>query len=449
MADDVLERGAVEERGRQHVQHVEPAAGLTDVLDDEVCRVVVLEPFLVLEGVVHLCVGHGAGVEPDVEHVFHAAHGGLTGRVVRVRAGQLVNVRAVQVRFAVLVQGQATEVCLELLEGAVHVHARVVRVVRNPHGNRGAPEAVTGDGPVACVLNPLTELAVLHVFRDPVDLLVQLVHAVLEVGDLHVPGGDCTVDERGAATPAVRVGVHVGLLADQHIVCLEGVDDGAVRIERLHARDFCQGGGAGCGGLGEEVQELCAFVEGEDHGDAVALTDLLVVFTVGGCLVDDTGTVGGGDVVSDQDLPGGFGTPLFGVCEVVPQRGVAHVLELGAGVACGDGCGCVLFGLVTFVAEVLGVRAEQVGSKQEGAARELTGAGYDGVFDLGSDCERLVGGQGPGGGGPGDCLDALELCGDLLIGTEGGVCGEAECDGDGLVLAVLVHVVVHAQLVVG
>ena len=449
MADDVLERGAVEERGGQHVQHVEPAAGLADVLDDEVCRVVVFEPFLVLEGVVHLRVGHGAGVEPDVEHVFHAAHGGLAGRVVRVRAGQLVDVRAVQVGFAVLVQGQAAEVCLELFEGAVHVDARVVRVVRNPHGNRGAPEAVTRDGPVACILNPLAELAVLHVFRDPVDLLVQLVHAVLEVGDLHVPGGDCTVDERGAAAPAVRVGVHVGLLANQHVVCLEGVDDGAVRIERLHARDLCQGGRAGCGGLGEEVQELCAFVEGEDHGDAVALTDLLVVFTVGGCLVDDTGTVGGGDVVSDQHLPGGFGAPLFGVCEVVPQRGVAHVLELGAGVACGDGCGGILGGVVAFVAEVLGVGAEQVGGEQEGAAREFTGAGHDGVFNLGSDGERLVGGQGPGGGGPGDCLDALELCGDLLVGTEGGVCGEAECDGDGLVLAVLVHVVVHAQLVVG
>ena len=125
------------------------------------------------------------------------------------------------------------------------------------------------------------------------------------------------------------------------------------------------------------------------------------------------------------------------------------MLELGAGVACGDGCSGILGGVVTFVAEVLGVGAEQLGGDQEGAARELTCAGYDGVFDLGSDCERLVGGQGPGGGGPGDCLDAVELCGDLLVGTEGGVCGEAESDGDGLVLAVLVHVVVHAQLVVG
>ena len=135
---------------------------------------------------------------------------------------------------------------------------------------------------------------------------------------------------------------------------------------------------------------------GEDHGDSVAFTDLLVVFTVGGCLVDDTGTVGGGDVVCDQNLPGGFGAPLFSVREVVPERGVAHVLELGAGVACGDGCGGVLDRVVAFVAEVLGVGAEQVGGEQEGATREFTGAGHDGVFNLGSDGERLVGGQGPG-----------------------------------------------------
>ena len=165
--------------------------------------------------------------------------------------------------------------------------------------------------------------------------------------------------------------------------------------------------------------------------------------------MDDTGTVGGGDVVCDQNLPGGFGAPLFGVCEVVPERGVTHVLELGAGVACGDGCGGILGGVVAFVAEVLGVGAEQVGGEQEGATLELACAGYDGVFDLGSDGERLVGGQGPGGGGPCECFDAVEFCGNLLVGTEGGVCGEAECDGDGLVLAVLVHVVVHAQLVVG
>ena len=44
MADAVLEGGPVEQRHRQHVHRVEPAAGLGDVLDDEVARIVPLEP---------------------------------------------------------------------------------------------------------------------------------------------------------------------------------------------------------------------------------------------------------------------------------------------------------------------------------------------------------------------------------------------------------------------
>ena len=46
VADAGPERRPVEQRRGQHVQRVEPAAGLADVLDDEVARVVVLEPLL-------------------------------------------------------------------------------------------------------------------------------------------------------------------------------------------------------------------------------------------------------------------------------------------------------------------------------------------------------------------------------------------------------------------
>ena len=91
------ERRPVEQRGGQHVQRVEPAAGLPVVLDDEVARVVVLEPLAVLERVVHLGVRHRAGLEPAVQHLRHPAHGRAPGRVVRVRPGQLVDVRPVQV----------------------------------------------------------------------------------------------------------------------------------------------------------------------------------------------------------------------------------------------------------------------------------------------------------------------------------------------------------------
>ena len=86
VGDAGAERGAIEERGRQDVQRVEPAARLADVLDDEVARVVVLEPLLVFERVVHLREGHRTGLEPAVEHVGDTAHRRLARRVVRVRA---------------------------------------------------------------------------------------------------------------------------------------------------------------------------------------------------------------------------------------------------------------------------------------------------------------------------------------------------------------------------
>ena len=74
MADHVLERWAVEQSRREHVQRIKPATGLADVLDDEVGRAVAVEPVMIFERVVHLGERHRAGVEPDIEHVFDAAH---------------------------------------------------------------------------------------------------------------------------------------------------------------------------------------------------------------------------------------------------------------------------------------------------------------------------------------------------------------------------------------
>ena len=54
------ERRPVEDRRGEDVHGVEPAAGLADVLDDEVAREVVLEPVGVLERVVHLGERHRA-----------------------------------------------------------------------------------------------------------------------------------------------------------------------------------------------------------------------------------------------------------------------------------------------------------------------------------------------------------------------------------------------------
>ena len=152
----------------------------------------------------------------------------------------------------------------------------------------------------------------LDVARDPVDLLVQLDHAVLELGDFHVPGGDCPVDQWGAAAPAVWVGVLVGGLLNQLGFVLEHIGDGLVRVKDLHTCDVVE-----CS-ASEHRQELGTFIYREDHRDAMLFTDLLVIFTVGRGLVHDTGTVGGGDVVGRDNLPGVLGAVFLGVGVGVP-----------------------------------------------------------------------------------------------------------------------------------
>ena len=230
----LLERRPVEQRGREHVHQVEPAAGLPDVLDDEVARVVVLEPVAVLERVVHLGVRHRAGVEPDVEDVGDPAHGRAAGRVVRVRPSQLVDVRPVQVGDL------HPEVRLQLGDRAVDVGPRVGRVVGLPDRDRAAQVAVPADRPVPRVRQPLAELAVLDVLGHPGDLLVQLDHPVPERGHLDEPAGHRLVDQRIPAAPAVRVGVLVRLLPEQHRAFGDRVAGAAAgpRLEVVDDRRF-------------------------------------------------------------------------------------------------------------------------------------------------------------------------------------------------------------------
>ena len=169
-----------------------------------------VEPVGVLERVVHLGVRHRPRVEPDVEHVGDAPHRRLPGRVVGIGPGQLVDVGPVQV------VRPHPEVALEFVEAAVDVDPRVGRVVGLPHRNRAAPVAVSRDRPVAGALQPLAELAVLDVLGIPGDLLVEFDHPVAEFGDLDEPRRHRPVDQRVPAPPAVRVGVLVGLVAQQH-----------------------------------------------------------------------------------------------------------------------------------------------------------------------------------------------------------------------------------------
>jgi hypothetical protein len=59
--------------------------------------IVVLEPVLVLERIVHLGEGHRTGLEPAVEHLGDAAHHRTSGRIVGVGTHEIVDLGPVQV----------------------------------------------------------------------------------------------------------------------------------------------------------------------------------------------------------------------------------------------------------------------------------------------------------------------------------------------------------------
>ncbi len=323
------ERRSVEQRRRQYVQRVEPAARLPDVLDDEVAREVVLEPLGVLEGVVHLGEAHRPGVEPHVEDVLDPAHRAAARGVVGVGPGQLVHEGTVQVGLALVVARDAPEVALDLLEGPVDVDARVLRVVGAPHGNGAAPEAVTRDRPVAGVLQPLAELTVLDVLGGPRDLLVELEHAVLELRDLDEPARHALVDQGLPAAPAVRVGVVVGLAAHEDGALgdraglalaarrgLEVVDDVRVGVEDEHP-----------GVVDDGVGELAVGADGHDGLDALAVGDDLVVLAERAGGVHEPRAVGGRDELRLDDAEGVVVPEVVGERRLVAVPGELGPLE--------------------------------------------------------------------------------------------------------------------------
>ena len=130
VTDHVAKSGSVEQRGRQHVQHVKPAARLSDVLHDEIRGIVLFEDLRVLEWVVNLRERHRPGVEPHVEHVFDPTHRRPAGWVVRIWSRQFVDERSVQIRRT------HPEVGFELGERSVDVDTRILRVVALPDRDR-------------------------------------------------------------------------------------------------------------------------------------------------------------------------------------------------------------------------------------------------------------------------------------------------------------------------
>ena len=357
-----------------------------------------------------------------------------------------------QVGLAVGVARERAEVALDLLEGAVDVDARVGLVVGLPHRHRAAPEAVAGDRPVAGVLQPAAELAVLDVPGHPVDLLVELEHPLLDRGDLDEPRRDALVDQGLAAAPAVRVGVVVGLAAQQDRAGGDRAGLGLVARSARTSTSVESGGGLEvvddlqvgvedpqAGVVGDGVGEPAVLADRHDRLDALAVGDLLVDLTERAGGVHEADTVGGGDGVVGGDHAERTTELLAGVVGVVGERRVVGATDqLGAGVAPQDG-------RLVGVGEELALVRRQPGLGDD-VLRLLLGprhgAFHDDVVDLGADHHGQVAGQGPRGGRPDEQVGAVEHL--VLAGRV-----HPQADGDGRVLDLLVDVVVHPQLVVG
>src|SRR5699024_7376536 len=135
--------------------------------------------------------------------------------IIRVWSHEFINPRTVQIDFTVSISWQLAEGFFELSQGTIDFESWVVGIVGFPYRDGRTPVPVTGNSPVAGIFQPFSELAVLDVARDPVDVFVAAQHVVFEVSDFDIPGGNCPVNQRGAATPAVRIRVLKGLFCQQ------------------------------------------------------------------------------------------------------------------------------------------------------------------------------------------------------------------------------------------
>ena len=376
----VEERGLVEQSCGDDRKRIEPTAGLVQTLVDEVGGEMGLEALLVLEGIVHLGVGHRAGLEPAVQDVRDPPHGALS---IRTGPCDLVD--------EVLVQVLDLVAALRLELGDRADDLDVVGAVALPHGDRVAPEPVAGDGPLACTLKPLAEAAVLDVCRNPVDLLVARQEHVLDPGHVDEPAAHSTVDQRCTGPPAEGIRVQVVLLLDELAVVLEPLDDRLVGIldeEALPVRNL--------------VREAALLVDRAHRRDAGAPEDLVVVLAEAGSRMDDAAAVLGRDVVAAHDdertLP-------LEVCEVREERLICHALHPAALQVLDD----------TAALSVLVVLVQQLLCQIVELAALLV-LDLD-VVDVGSDGKGQVAGKRPRSRGPGQ-----EIC--VLLSVD------LEADGD-------------------
>ena len=226
----MLVRAVPEHQRVDGQQRVEPPARLVDGLGDEIGR----------EGeglhgpgrvrVTDLRRRHRSRIEPGVDDRCHPPRDGVLVAHPGFSAGRAVEHHVVDDRTMRI---DARHIpAAELGELGERTDAVQMPAPAAPDGQRCSPVAVTGERPVDVVGQPFAEPAVADVRRVPVDGGVLGQHLVLAGGRGDVPARLAPVDERGAAAPAVRVRVHVGIAAHQKSGFLQAVVDH--RVARAH-----------------------------------------------------------------------------------------------------------------------------------------------------------------------------------------------------------------------
>src|SRR5579884_2419083 len=99
-----------------------------------------------------------------------------------------------------------------------------------PYRQRSTPVTLTRQCPVNVALQPVAEATVLDVRRLPVDRLVGGEQLILDLTGCDVPGRLGVVEQRRVTTPAMRIGVLVGLGAQQPPAAAQILDDVLVAV---------------------------------------------------------------------------------------------------------------------------------------------------------------------------------------------------------------------------
>ena len=77
----------------------------------------------------------------------------------------------------------------------------------NPDGKRSSPIPLARDTPVDYVIQEVSHSSFLDIIGNPIDGIVVPHQVVVELCHLDEPARPCVIDERGVASPAMRIAV--------------------------------------------------------------------------------------------------------------------------------------------------------------------------------------------------------------------------------------------------